>query len=94
MSTHRANFDAWYKEVLDLLYPRRDAGFAILLVAFPLLERYLRQKTGLTSDQNLSDAFFDGEELLADLPQWLASRDHFVSPGTQRDSDADWMGQP
>jgi hypothetical protein len=59
MSRHRANFDAWYKEVLDLLYPHRDAGFAILLVAFPLLERYLRQKSGLTSDQNLSDAFFD-----------------------------------
>jgi hypothetical protein len=59
MSTHRTNFDAWYKRVLDLLYPHRDAGFAILMIAFPLLERYLRQKTGLTSAQNLSDAFFD-----------------------------------
>lgn len=59
MSTHRPNFDAWYKRVLDLLYPHRDAGFAILLIAFPLLERYLRQKMGLTSDENLSDAFFD-----------------------------------
>jgi hypothetical protein len=59
MSTHRANFDAWYKAVLDRLYPHRDAGFAILLIAFPLLERYFRQKVGLTSDQNLSDAFFD-----------------------------------
>ena len=59
MNTHHANFNAWYKAVLDQLYPHRDAGFAILLIAFPLLERYLRQKTGLTSDQNLSDAFFD-----------------------------------
>ena len=59
MSTHRANFDAWYKAVLDRLYPDRDAGFAILLIAFPLLERYLRRKVGLTSDLNLSDPFFD-----------------------------------
>ena len=59
MSIHRTNFGAWYKAVLDRLYPHRDAGFAILLIAFPLLERYLRQKTGLTSDQNLSDSFFD-----------------------------------
>ena len=58
MNTHRDNFDAWYKGVLDLLYPHRDAGFPILLIAFPLLERYLRQKSGLTPDQSLSDAFF------------------------------------
>ena len=59
MITHRTNFDTWYKATLDRLYPHRDAGFAILLIAFPLLERYLRKKTGLTSDQNLSNAFFD-----------------------------------
>lgn len=59
MITHHANFDAWYKGGLDRLYPHRDAGFAILLIAFPLLERYLRQKVRLTSDQNLSDAFFN-----------------------------------
>lgn len=59
MNAHRDNFYAWYKKVLDLLYPHQDAGFAILLIAFPLLERYLRQRTGLTSDQPLSDAFFD-----------------------------------
>src|SRR3990172_4885289 len=59
MDIHRTNFVAWYQATLDLLYPHRDAGFAILLIAFPLLERYLRQKTGLTSDQNLSNAFFD-----------------------------------
>ena len=66
MNAHRANFDAWYKKVLDLLYPDRNAGFAILLIAFPLLERYLRQRTGHTSDQSLSDAFFD--ELLRLFP--------------------------
>lgn len=59
MSTHRDNFDSWYKKMLELLYPHRDAGFPILLITFPLLERYLRQKTGLASDEKLSDGFFD-----------------------------------
>jgi hypothetical protein len=59
MNTNRANFDSWYKAVLAQLYPQRDAGFAILLIAFPLLERYLRQKIGLPLEQNLNDAFFD-----------------------------------
>lgn len=71
MSTHRTNFDAWYKRVLDLLYPHRDAGFAILLIAFPLLERYLRQKTALRFDQPLTDAFFD--ELTRLFPALKAS---------------------
>jgi hypothetical protein len=66
MTTQRANFHAWYRKVLDLLYPHRDAGFPILLIAFPLLERYLRQKTGLTPGQNLSDAYFD--ELTKSFP--------------------------
>lgn len=59
MSTHRVNFEAWYKKVLELLYPDRDAGFAILLITFPLLERYLRQKVGLTSKDELKPPFFD-----------------------------------
>jgi hypothetical protein len=58
MSPNRENFNAWYKQVLATLYPSREAGLAILLVAFPLLERYLRQKTGLSADQVLSTAFF------------------------------------
>jgi hypothetical protein len=66
MSTHHENFESWFRKPLELLFPDRDSGFAILLIAFPLLERYLRQKTGLTPDQNLSDAFFD--ELLKLFP--------------------------
>jgi hypothetical protein len=73
MSTHRDNFESWYKKVLELLYPHRDAGFPILLITFPLLERYLRQKTCLASDDTLSDGFYD--ELMQIFPV-LTSRDH------------------
>ncbi|WP_374691239.1 hypothetical protein [Accumulibacter sp.] len=67
MSSNRENFNSWYKKVLATLYPSREAGFAILLVAFPLLERYLRQKTGLSADQVLSNAFY--EELARMFPE-------------------------
>jgi hypothetical protein len=37
-------FKKWYVEILNGLYPNRDAGFALLMIVFPLLERYLRGK--------------------------------------------------
>lgn len=39
MNDHGKNFKAWYVEILRSLYPQREAGFVILFVAFPLLER-------------------------------------------------------
>ncbi len=67
MNTHRKNFKAWYADVLNSLYPSRDAGFAVLMIAFPLLERYLRQKLQLPPQATLQDAFYD--ELTKVFPQ-------------------------
>jgi hypothetical protein len=67
MTTHRENFKAWYIDVLTSLYPSRDAGFAILMIAFPLLERYLRQKLQLQPHAPLQDSFY--EQLAKILPQ-------------------------
>ena len=47
MDSHKDNFNAWYAGILKGLYEDRNAGFVILMVAFPLLERYLRQKSGV-----------------------------------------------
>jgi hypothetical protein len=52
MSDSRENFDAWFVNVLESLYPRREAGFVILMIAFPLLERYLRQRVGLPAEDD------------------------------------------
>jgi hypothetical protein len=57
MNTNRQNFECWYKKPLAMLYPDRDCGFVILLVAFPLLERYLRHKSG-SMDQKLKPPFY------------------------------------
>ena len=58
MNTHRKNFEAWYVDVLKSMYPYQDAGFAILMITFPLLERYLRQKTGLSPQGRLNEKFY------------------------------------
>lgn len=59
MPTARTNFRRWYARVLRPLYVNRDAGIAIAHVAFPLLERYLRQKVGLKSTKPVDERFYD-----------------------------------
>jgi hypothetical protein len=48
MEQHRANFKAWYAHVLEGLYANQNAGIAAFMVTLPLLERYLRLKSGMT----------------------------------------------
>jgi hypothetical protein len=47
MSTNSQNFKLWYSDILTSLFANGDAGFAILIIALPLLERYLREKSGV-----------------------------------------------
>lgn len=58
MGNSLSNFRDWYVGPLKLLYPNRNAGFPIAMVAFPLLERYIRQRVGLRGHDPLNDAFF------------------------------------
>ena len=67
MSEDRENFGAWFVEVLESLYRQPHAGFAILMIAFPLLERYVRQKANLGPDDKLTPQFYAG--LLAIFPE-------------------------
>lgn len=65
MPTARENFDTWYGVVLRDLCAREDAGFVLLCTALPLLERYLREKSGVKQG-TLNEAFYD--ELRAVFP--------------------------
>lgn len=56
-ATSQEHFKAWYEDVLAMLYPHRDAGIAIFMISLPLTERFLRQKSKLGPDDDLSDAF-------------------------------------
>lgn len=94
MNGDRANFDSWYVDVLEKLFPNREAGFAILMISFPLLERLLRNRANLLPSDGLNDSFY--KELLRIFPAfsdirasrtfWQIYRNgllHQVSPSTQ-----------
>jgi len=67
MSDNLENFRSWFVRVLEGLYPQPEAGFAIVMIAFPLLERYLRLKVNLAPNVVLNDSFF--RELIRLFPQ-------------------------
>ncbi len=46
LTESQRNFEAWFGTVLAKLMHDRDAGFVVVMVAFPLLERYLTQRSG------------------------------------------------
>ena len=50
MSETLEDFTRWDKKPLNVLYDYTDAGFPILMITLPLLERYLRQKSGVCEE--------------------------------------------
>jgi len=56
-SENRANFKLWFARILADLAKDPHAGFATMMIALPLLERYLRQKTSNFEEPPLSPAF-------------------------------------
>ncbi len=57
MKENYDNFIKWFKEPLNTLYKNKHAGFAIVMLSLPILERYLRQKSGVFENQNLDPRF-------------------------------------
>lgn len=58
MATSKAEFQKWFVDSLVPLRTNGDAGFIFVFTAFPLLERYLRRKSGCPDGQNLTPTFF------------------------------------
>jgi hypothetical protein len=54
---HFANFKAWYADVLEGLHANRNAGIPAFMITLPLLERYLRLKSGLTPKEDIDSTF-------------------------------------
>jgi len=65
------NYRSWFKEPIERLYADGHGGFALLILIIPLLERYLREKSGV-HEGNLNDGFYD--EFLKLFPK-LGTRD-------------------
>lgn len=58
MSTHKDNFKIWFRNIIESLYENEHAGFPILMITFPILERYLRSKSGMY-ETRLGEPFYD-----------------------------------
>jgi hypothetical protein len=56
---NRENFEKWFKEPLSSLYTNVHAGFPIVIITLPLLERYLRELTN-TQDNHVGTSFYKG----------------------------------
>ena len=57
MNSNEANFRMWYLDALEPLRGKGHTGFIFAMVAFPLLERYLREKSGAGEIISLTDSF-------------------------------------
>jgi len=66
------NFNSWFVGVLDKLYQPPEAGFPILLITFPILERYMRCRAKVFPPKPLDDNCM--KELLTIFPD-LGTRD-------------------
>ena len=67
-STAEDDFRKWYVDSLAPLRDKGDAGFIFTMVAFPLLERYLRNKSECPEGSDLSPKFFDNiAEIFPDI---------------------------
>src|SRR5882672_9726649 len=65
------NYRSWFKEPIERLYADGHGGFAVLILTIPLLERYLREKSGV-HEGDLNTRFYD--EFLKLFPK-LGTRD-------------------
>ena len=74
MKDNHNNFVRWFEEPLSNLYKNPHAGFAILILSLPILERYLREKSGVCEQPNL-DARFHQEC----ISPWAFTSSHFKS---------------
>jgi hypothetical protein len=59
MDDARARFSRWFADVLRILPSIQGAGFASVIVSIALLERYLRELSGVHEKSSLDDRFYE-----------------------------------
>jgi hypothetical protein len=59
MTANKDNFKLWFCEIIEALYEKEHAGFPLLMLTFPLLERYIRSKSATNEAGALKEPFFN-----------------------------------
>jgi len=63
MLIQKEHFRLWFRDIIESLYHNKNAGFVLLMITFPLLERYLRSKSGI-NEGILDDRFYSELRIL------------------------------
>jgi hypothetical protein len=59
MNTNKDNFNLWFKDIIESFKGNENAGFAILMITFPLLERFIRSKKEIPYNKDLNPSFYE-----------------------------------
>jgi hypothetical protein len=57
MNDNLANFNRWFKEPLLEMQGNPEAGFIVVMISLALLERYLREKSGVPENDGVNASF-------------------------------------
>jgi hypothetical protein len=68
MSNYQKHFNIWFKDIIESQYNTSNAGFVILMITFPLLERFIRSKRKIPYKQALEEKSSFFEELTIMFP--------------------------
>ena len=90
MATTRDYFNEWFRDVLRDLYKDSRAGFVVVITTLALLERYLRNKSGLSPKDKLTKRFWtEFHTLFPQIPDanvakafWHVSRNGLLHQAT------------
>jgi hypothetical protein len=63
MSADQEAFFAWFEQPIKALQPASDCAFAVVILCFPLLERYLRETSGC-GEGDLTNKFYEDLQVI------------------------------
>ena len=95
MTSAESDFRNWFVNSLRDLRDNGNAGFVFAFTAFPLLERYLRNKSDCPEGYPLTDKFFKNlGQIIKEVSGrehefWNCYKDASIAPGYFPKSEAD-----
>lgn len=67
LDTNRDRFQYWYAEPIEILLKNEHAGFAVMTLTLPILERYLRHKLNIPSAKLTPDFHAEIDRLIPEF---------------------------
>jgi hypothetical protein len=89
----REEFARWFKNPIESLQKNIDCGIILMMISFPLIERYLRTKSGLKYQSKYTKSFYEEFHLIFNEISvnesklfWIAYRHGLLHQATMNNS--------